>query len=239
MNIALIFAGGTGKRMNSKTVPKQFLELNGKPIIIYTLEKFEYHDEIDAIVVACLESWMPRMWKLVRKYHLNKVRSIVHGGSTGQESIYNGLSEISTHYPDDSVILVHDGVRPMVDTETISRCIACCREKGSAITVTPATETIILDSRDDEVGTILQRSQCQLAKAPQTFFLKDLMKYHEMARKEGLNDFIDSANLARHYGHKLYTVEGKTENIKITTPIDYYIFQAITAAHENSQVFGF
>lgn len=240
MNTALIFAGGTGKRMNTHGVPKQFLELYGKPIIIYTLEKFENHDEIDNIVISCLEAYIPKMWKLCNKFHITKVQAIVPGGSTGQESIYHGLVKIyeSVPEPEKTVVLIHDGVRPLVDGETISKNIACAREKGNAITVTPATETIIVDSKNGEVGSILDRSQCELAKAPQTFHLSEILECHTRALNEGKNNFIDSANLFRYYGKPLYTVEGKTENIKITTPIDFYIFKAIITAKESSNAFG-
>lgn len=238
MNVALIFAGGTGKRMNTNGIPKQFLELNGKPIIIHTLEKFENHDEIDGIVISCLQEFIPKMWKLCNKFHITKVQAVVPGGETGQESIYHGLCKIDELFPVNSVVLVHDGVRPLVDPTTITKAIACVRENGSAITVTPATETIITESKDGEIGNILDRSVCQVAKAPQCFFIADLLEAHEKARKEGKTDFIDSASMMRYYGHKLYAVEGKTENIKITTPIDYFIFKAIADAKESSNAFG-
>ena len=240
MNTALIFAGGTGKRMNTHGVPKQFLELYGKPIIIYTLEKFENLDEIDNIVISCLEAYIPKMWKLCNKFHITKVQAIVPGGSTGQESIYHGLVKIyeSVPEPEDTIVLIHDGVRPLVDPDTITKNIACAREKGNAITVTPATETIIVDSQNGEVGNILDRSQCELAKAPQTFRLPEIMECPTKALNAGKNNFIDSANLFRYYQKPLYTVEGRTENIKITTPIDFYIFKAIITAKESSNAFG-
>ena len=238
MNVALIFAGGTGKRMNTKGVPKQFLELYGKPIIIYTIEKFENNDEIDGIVISCLREYIPKMWKLCNKFHITKVQAIVPGGETGQESIYHGLCKIDELFPGNSVVLVHDGVRPLVDSDTITNAVHCVREHGSAITVTPATETIITESKNGVIGNILDRAACQVAKAPQCFFIQDLLDAHEKARKEGREDFIDSASLMRHYGYKLYAVEGRTENIKITTPIDYYIFKAIVTARENSNAFG-
>ncbi len=238
MNVALIFAGGTGRRMNTHGVPKQFLELNGKPIIIHTIEKFENHDDIDGIVISCLQEYIPKMWRLCNKFHITKVQAIVPGGETGQESIYHGLCKIYELFPGNSVVLVHDGVRPLVDPETISKAVACVRANGSAITVTPATETIITESRDGEIGNILDRAACQVAKAPQCFYVNDLLAAHEKARKEAREDFIDSASLMRHYGYKLYAVEGKTENIKITTPIDYFIFKAISDAKESSNAFG-
>ena len=237
-NVALIFAGGTGKRMNTNGVPKQFLELYGKPIIIYTLEKFENHDDISGIVISCLKQYISKMWKLCNKFHITKVQAIVPGGETGQESIYNGLRKVSDLFPENTVVLVHDGVRPLVDPGTITRAVQCVRENGSAVTVTPATETIITESQGGEIGNILDRGICQLAKAPQCFYMRDLLAAHEKARAEGLADFIDSASLMRHYGHKLYAVEGRPENIKITTPVDYYIFKAIVSAKESSNAFG-
>lgn len=240
MNIALIFAGGTGTRMNTKSRPKQFLELNGKAIIIHTLENFEEHPEIDAICVVCIESWIDHLKEIIAKDFIKKVRWIVPGGASGQESIYNGLKAIynSNDVPRDSVVLIHDGVRPLINAKLISDNIATVREKGSAITVTPAIETIVSTSQEHEITGITDRSQSFLARAPQSFVLSDIVSAHEKARAEGRNDMIDSASLMRHYGFKLFTVDGPVENIKITTPMDFYLFRAIFEARENSQIFG-
>lgn len=238
MNIAIIFAGGTGQRMNTKAVPKQFLKLHGKPILVYTLQQFQQHEKIDGIVLVVLSDWITYCEKLIAEYHLTKVSAIVPGGQTGQESIYNGVLKASELYPSDSVVLVHDGVRPIIDEQTISNNIACVKKNGTAITVAPAIETIVLKGTSNEVDNILERSRCQLAKAPQSFILSSLLDAHIHARKEGLGDFIDSACLMRHYGYKLYTIEGKTENIKITTPSDFYTFRALEDALENSQIMG-
>ncbi len=238
MNIALIFAGGTGQRMNTKTKPKQFLELHGKPILVYTLEQFQKHDEIDAIILVMLESWIDYSRTLIEQYHLTKVTAIVPGGSTGQESIYNGVKTASELFPMESVILIHDGVRPLVDGETISSNIACVKQNGSAITVSPAIETTVIKNEQGMVGDIIERSRCQLAKAPQSFFLHDLWNAHCKAIDDGNLNFIDSACLMRHYGYPLYTIEGSPENIKITTPSDFYTFRALEDARENSQIFG-
>ena len=238
MNIALIFAGGTGQRMNTKTKPKQFLELHGKPILVYTLEQFQKHDEIDAIILVMLESWIDYSRTLIEQYHLTKVTAIVPGGSTGQESIYNGVKTASELYPMESVILIHDGVRPLVDGKTISSNIACVKQNGSAITVSPAIETTVIKNEQGMVGDIIERSRCQLAKAPQSFFLHDLWNAHCKAIDDGNLNFIDSACLMRHYGYPLYTIEGSPENIKITTPSDFYTFRALEDARENSQIFG-
>jgi len=238
MNIALIFAGGTGQRMNSKTRPKQFLELHGKPIIIYTLENFDQHPDIDAIVVVCLKGWIYYLKKLLAKFAITKVTHIVEGGETGQNSIFNGLKVIHDNYPEDSVVLIHDGVRPLIDQQLITDNIECVLKHGSAISVSPAIETITLKSENGKVGEIIERSKCELAKAPQSFFLKDIYAAHLKAQADNYTEAIDSATLMRHYGHELYTVQSSPENIKITTPSDFYTFRAMLDARENSQIFG-
>ena len=144
MNIALIFAGGTGQRMNAGAVPEQFLKLHGKPIIIYTIEQFENHTQIDEIVVVCLEKWIPYLKKLLENFCIRKVNVIVPGGKTGQESIYNGIKVIFEKFPSDSIVLVHDGVRPLIDEATITANIDSVKKYGNAITVTPAIETLSL-----------------------------------------------------------------------------------------------
>lgn len=237
MNYALIFAGGTGQRMNTKTRPKQFLELHGKPIIIYTLEIFQNHPEIDGIVVVCLDSWIPFMEKLLAKYDLDKVACVVPGGATGQQSIRSGLDALSLRCEDDSLVLIHDGVRPLVREDTISKCIACARENGNAITVVPAIETIV-QQKGGEIFNVIERRDCCSAKAPQCFRLADILTAHRLSEQEGLCEFIDSATMMKHFGHKLYTVEGEPENIKITTPSDFYVFRAMVDERENSQIFG-
>lgn len=239
MNIAVIFAGGTGQRMNSKTRPKQFLELHNKPIIIYTIEAFEESPCIDGIVVVCLESWIDYCKSIIHKYELHKVLDVVKGGSTGQESIYNGIKRASELASEGSIVLIHDGVRPLIDQDTIARCVENVKAKGSAITVCPAIETIIQQDENNRVNNVIDRKISFIARAPQCFFLKDILDAHERARSEGRNDFIDSASIMMNYGYQIFTVEGHPENIKITTPSDYYLFRAFLDAKENSQIFGF
>lgn len=239
MNIAVIFAGGTGQRMNTASKPKQFLELHGKPIIIYTLEYFQKHSQIDGIVVVCLESWIDYCENLLKKYQIDKVLKIVPGGNSGQESIFNGLEaahQISVNEQD--IVLIHDGVRPLINEALITNCIASVKKHGNAITVSPAIETILLKTEDGDIGNILKRSECEMAKAPQCFYLNDIYSCHLKAKAAGKDDFIDSASLMQYYGYKLNAVEGPLENIKITTPADFYIFRAIMDARENLQILG-
>lgn len=239
MNIAVIFAGGTGTRMNTKSRPKQFLEMHGKPVLIYTLEHFQNHPQIDHIILVSLAAWLDYAAELVKKFSITKVSAIVPGGSTGQESIYHGIKKAHELYGDKNIVLIHDGVRPLIDKETITNCIDVTAKKGNAITVSPAIETIFLKSKKQgEVGEIFDRSSCFMAKAPQCFTLGDIYEAHQKAIQEDLLNYIDSASLMQHYGLKLYTVEGHAENIKITTPVDFYIFRAIIDAEENLQIIG-
>ncbi len=236
-NIAIIFAGGVGRRMNHTSKPKQFLELYGKPVLVYTLEQFNNHPDIDGIVLVVLEKWIDYCHELIRKFGLLKVKAVIAGGDTAFSSQAKGLFKARELYPEDSVVLIHDGVRPLIDEATISDNISSVKQHGTAITVSPAIETITVKNKDGAVGQILDRSQCELARAPQSFYLKDVLEAHRNAEREG-RQFIDSASMMDHYGHLLYTVEGSPDNIKITTPSDFYIFRALLDARENSQIFG-
>lgn len=237
-NIAIIFAGGTGQRMNSKSKPKQFLELYGKPILVYTLQVFNNHPLIDGIILVILAGWEEYCSKLKEMYHLTKLNAIVTGGVTAQESSYIGLRKAAEIFGLDSVVLIHDGVRPLIDEDTITRDIDSVNNKGNAITVSPAIETITIKGDRGEIGQIIERSKCEMARAPQCFMLNDILCAHNKAMKEGNYNFIDSASLMQANGYRLYSVLGPSENIKITTPSDFYIFRAIIDARENSQILG-
>jgi 2-C-methyl-D-erythritol 4-phosphate cytidylyltransferase len=225
--------------MSNAAKPKQFLQLYGKEIIIHTIECFEKHPDIDGVVVVCIESGIGFLKTLLEKYSIGKVKWIVPGGETGQESIYRGLSAIKDKVDDDAVILIHDGVRPLITPKLITDCISSVIAYGSAITVTKAVETVVsIDADNGKVTGIIDRSKCFNAKAPQCFRLSDIWRGHTLAKADGLTDMIDSASLMMHYGYDLYTVQGDYENIKITTASDFYIFRALYEARENSQVFG-
>lgn len=236
--IAIIFAGGTGSRMHTVSRPKQFLELQGKPVIIYTLELFDTHPDIDGIVVVCVESWISFLEKQLRKFEITKVVEIVPGGETGQDSIYNGLKAVDNKFSEDSCVLIHDGVRPLITQQTITDNIETVKGKGNCITCIPATETFVVKQKDGSLQ-IPTRANSLIARAPQSFVLKDILSAHEQARKEGRHDFIDSCTMMSYYGHKMNTIIGPMENIKITTPTDFFIFRAMVEVHENQQIFGF
>lgn len=238
MNIGVIFAGGVGKRMRSKEKPKQFLEIYSKPIIIYTLEHFERNPDIDAVVIACVEPWIPYMKKLLYKYHIEKVKLVVPGGETGQKSIYNGLLAAKEVAGNENVIvLIHDGVRPLINSELLSKCVAMVKKRGSAITAGIVKETITIINENSCIETVPSRDKSRVAKAPQCFWLEDILSAHHKALEEGVDNFIDSCTLMQHYAHKLYMVDGPYENMKITTPDDYYTMRAILEAKENAQIY--
>ena len=238
MNIAAIFAGGSGVRMHTKSRPKQFLELNGKPIIIYTLELFDNHPQVDTIVVACIDSWIPFLKKMIRKFEITKVVEIVPGGETGQDSIYNALQAAERAADGkDATVMIHDGVRPLITEQTITDNINTVEEFGSCITCVPATETLVVSQADGSLE-IPSRANSLIARAPQSFHLSDIMTAHRRAISEGMHDFIDSCTMMSHYGYTLKTIIGPMENIKITTPTDFFIFRAMVEVHENQQIFG-
>ena len=237
-NVAVIFAGGSGNRMNTVAKPKQFLEFRGKPIIIYTLEIFDYHPDINGIIVSCIEEWIPYLEKLIHKFGLTKVCAIVSGGNMGQDSIFNGLVEAERLFSNDSCVLIHDGVRPLITAKTISDNILSVQRYGSCITCIPAIETFIVNQPNGELK-IPSRKDSLVARAPQSFILSDILAAHRKALNGGRHDFIDSCSMMSEYGHKLHTVIGPMENIKITTPTDFFIFKAMVDVHENQQIFGF
>lgn len=239
MNIAVIFAGGTGQRMGAG-IPKQFLEINGKPIIIHTLELFETHTEIDKIYIAMLEEYIPYMRKLIEKFAIKKVAGIVPGGDSGQDSIYRGLKAAAAENPGDSVVLIHDGVRPYVSYETISRNIAGVKEHGNAITCTACYETILMSTTGKTVDRVPYRKDTYAAQAPQSFVLGEIIEAHDVVRSSetGYDNLVDSCTLIKSIGREAYMVEGNRGNIKVTTPEDVYMYRALIQYKENEQAFG-
>lgn len=238
MNIGVIFAGGIGQRMKTTKRPKQFLEMHGKPIIIYTLEIFERHPQIDGIVVSCVADWIPYLNELLEKFHITKVKKVVPGGETGQMSIYNGLVAAKDVAGEEkSIVLVHDGVRPLINEQVITNNIKSVQENGSAITSAIVKETIMVVKDDNSIDYVPDRAHSRVAKAPQSFWLNDILAVHHQAQQEGIRDFIDSCTMMKHYGHNLFLIDGPYENIKITTPDDFYTMRALLDAQENAQIY--
>lgn len=237
MNIALIFAGGAGTRMNAKDKPKQFLMVHGKPIIVHTIERFQEHGKIDGIIVVCIEEWISYMEDMKFRYRLEKIDKIVPGGETGQLSIFNGLLAAEKIYGlEDNIVLIHDGVRPLITYETITNNIKCVEKYGSCITCAKVKETVVLVNPENSITEVIDRPRSRIARAPQSFYLADVIKTQRSAVNEGNTNMIDTSTLMRHYGVQLHAIDDNSENIKITTPEDFYMFRAIYDARENEQL---
>ena len=239
MNIGIIFAGGVGSRMHSKDLPKQFLRIYDKPIIIHTIEHFEKNSLIDAVVVVCVADWIDYFKNLVAQFHLQKIKKIVPGGESGQLSIYNGLVAAKEIAQDEkSIVLIHDGVRPLINSDLLTKNIECVKKHGNSITSGIVKETIVEIDDEGGIKMVPDRAHSRVAKAPQCFWLHDILSAHNRALEEGRKDFIDSCTLMQHYGFKLHMTDGPYENIKITTPDDFYTMRAILQVKEDAQIYG-
>lgn len=240
MNIAVITAGGIGQRMGAN-IPKQFMEVNGKPIILYTLEIFNNHPEIDAIVIACCKPWMRRLQMMVDKAYLEKVVKIVEGGEEGQQSIYNGLCatkqwcEEQVVKDSDAVVLVHDSVRPLVSHDLITQNIEDVHKYGNSITVIRPTETFIVE--EDGKHKMLQRNDIHIVRAPQCFYLDKILRLHQRAIADGKSEYRDCCSMMCDYGIPFHETEGSTTNIKITYPSDILLFRSLIELREMQIMF--
>lgn len=226
--IAIIFAGGTGVRMGAE-LPKQFIEIEGKPIMIHTLDIFENSSLVDEIYIACKEDYIDVLKELVMHYGIRKVRSIVPGGTSALGSQYNGLAEAAKHNDKDTIVLIHDGVRPCINDKLIKKVVSLTEEKGAVATCTPMFETPVLSRGGEIVEETPPRSDCYTAQAPQAFRLGDLLAAHETVRPENPDylGLVDSCSLLRSIGREVAILKGPRSNIKVTTPEDLYIFKAM------------
>ena len=240
MNIAIIFAGGVGKRMGNNGVPKQFLRVDGVPIIVHTLRVFQNHDDIDKIYISMVESHIPRMQRLIRIHELNKVCAIVPGGETGQDSIYNALKAAEAENPGDSVVLIHDGVRPILTEQVIRNNIEGVKEHGCAITCIPCTETIVVSSDGLKPDCIPYRKELYKAQAPQSFYLRDIITAHDTLRNtpQRYDDLVDSCSIYFKLDKPIHFVKGNFGNLKVTTPNDVYVIEGLLRYRNAVQAFG-
>lgn len=238
-NIAVIFAGGSGVRMGAGK-PKQFIEIDGKPIIVYTLELFENHPEIDDIYVACKEDYIERLHKLLRRFDITKVRSVVPGGNTGLDSIYRGLQAAAADCDCSDVVLIHDGVRPCITSNLISRVIASVKKSGSGIPTTSLVETPVISTDGENIESLPARKDCYTAQAPQGFRLGEIIAAHDKVRANNpdYEGIIDCCTLVHSIGGSTSMVRGNRGNIKVTTPEDLYIFRGMLLYQESQDAFG-
>ncbi len=231
-NIALIIAGGVGERMK-QNIPKQFINVYDKPIIVYTLESFQKHPGIDYIVVVCLEGWHDVLRAYAQQFAITKLESIVSGGINGQDSIRNGLYDIQKRHNEGDIILIHDAIRPMVSSDIISDNIRVCQQYGNAITVVPCTAAMLKTydsvSSEDQVP----RDNLKITQTPQTFYLKDIIRAHREALEKGITNSVASCTMYIELGKKLFLSIGSEKNLKITTAEDIEIFKALLNARRD------
>lgn len=238
-NIAIIFAGGSGVRMGSG-IPKQFLEINGKPILIHTFQLFQHHREIDKIYAAVQEEYISYVEDLADEYRVTKLAAVVAGGETAQDSIYNALKKAESENPSDSIVLIHDGVRPFISYDVISRNIESVKKYGNGITSTPCFETIMVSKDGNVVDSVPYRKETFAGQAPQSFYLNEIIDAHDKIRatETGYENMVDACTIIRTLGMEAHLVEGNRGNIKVTTPEDVYMLRALLQYQENEQAFG-
>lgn len=226
-NIALIIAGGVGARMG-QDIPKQFINVYDRPVIVYTLEAFQNNPNIDGIEVVCLEGWHEILKAYARQFGIAKLENIVSGGKNGQDSIRNGLYDIRERHPeDDTIVLIHDAIRPMVNDDIITENIRVCREYGNAITVVPCTAAMLKTYDSLSTEEQVPRDNLKITQTPQAFFLNDIIEAHKEALSKGITNSVASCTMYIELGKKLYMSKGSEKNLKLTTSEDIEIFKAL------------
>lgn len=226
MVAAVIFAGGVGARMKSADIPKQFIEVDGKPIIIRTLENFSNHPGVDKIIISCLGSWIDVLKEHIKHFGIKKVEAIVPGGNNGFESIHNGLVKAAEGAKPDDLVLICDGVRPMISRHLISNCIRETEQYGSAVPVTPSIDSV-LESKDGiYCNKNYPRSEMYITQAPQGYTFEKILWAHDEAEKRGIGNPTSSSELLIELGETVHIFIGERQNIKVTTPEDLYTLRS-------------
>lgn len=237
MNIAVIIAGGSGSRMG-QDIPKQFINVYDKPILIYTLESFQRHPQIDAIEVVCLDGWHDILWAYAKQFNINKLKWIVSGGKTGQESIRNGVYNLEGKANADDNIIVHDGIRPLVEPSVLSDVISKCNHFGNAVSSMPYNEQIFVINEQDESTTtqFIPRETLRRVSTPQAYKF-DLIdsKYHEaFETKTGIYGSHYTNTMMVELGVTLHFAAGSDKNFKLTTKDDLELFKAYLKADKDT-----
>lgn len=232
MTVALLTASGQGTRMG-QDIPKQFLHVKDKPLIIYTLERFQNNPLIDAIVLVTLPNWFGFIEAYAHQFGITKLKWIVAGGETGQESIYNGLAKIADECPKDTVVMVHDGNRPMIDNNIISDSLAVFKKHGSAVAVIPCTEAIFKSENGVDSDISIPREALMRTQTPHTYTLEKLLWAHAEAKEKGITNTAASCTLMHALGERVYFSRGSEKNFKLTTRDDLEIFNAFLIAEKN------
>ena len=223
---AVIFAGGIGQRMKSIDIPKQFLEIEGKPIIVRTMEHFSNHPMVDHMVVVCVENWRDELKRDIERFGIKKVIATVPGGASGHQSIHNGLVEVDKIAQPDDIVLICDGVRPMLSEQLITQCIEDARKYGSAVPVTPSIDSVLYSEDGENCNKNYTRKKMFITQAPQGYTMEKIMWAHGEAEKRGM-DPVSSGELLIELGETIHIFQGIRENIKVTTPEDLESLRAI------------
>lgn len=228
MNIAIIIAGGSGSRMG-QSIPKQFITIHDKPVLIYTLEGFQRHPLVDAIEVVCIDGWQEVVWAYARQYGIDKLKWIVTGGKSGQESIRNGVFNLEGKCSNDDIIIIHDGIRPLVDEFVLTDVIEMAGEKGNAVTSMPYNEQIFIVNENDPSTTrqYIPRETLRRVATPQAYRFDKLdWAYHEAFEKEiGIYGSSYTNTMMVELGETLHFAAGSDKNIKLTTQDDLELFK--------------
>ncbi len=226
MNIAMLIAGGSGQRMK-QDIPKQFINVNDRPVIVYTLEAFQKHPNIDAIAVVCLAGWEEILRAYANQFNITKLKWVFRGGEDGQTSLRNGILGLAKVANSEDMVLIHDAIRPMVSQEIISDNISCCMQHGSAITVIPCAEAMLLTSDKECSKESVPREHLARTQTPQAFYLDKLVWAHEEAVKRGIRNSIATCTLMIELGEDVFFSTGSEKNLKLTTTDDIEIFKAL------------
>lgn len=230
-NYVILLAGGVGKRMQSE-IPKQFLEVDGKPIIVYTIENFQRNEQIEKIVVVCVKDWIEHLRNLIQEYSLTKVEWITEGGDTGHDSIRNGVFFLKDKIEPDDFIIVHDAVRPILPQKAIDEVIRVAHENGNASS-SIACHPPIVYTEDFKSGIRdVDREHVMLTASPQMFRYDLALKCYEEAEQENKHNFTFTSSLLIHYGERVYFAKGTTSNIKVTQKEDLALFGALLKVPE-------
>lgn len=231
--IALLTAAGVGSRTN-QDIPKQFFHINNKPLIIYTMEAFQQHPNVDEILVVCLDGWHEILKAYAKQFNITKLKYVVSGGSTGQESIYNGLKELEKHCDKDDVVIVHDGNRALVSNEIISGALSTFYQYGSAVVAIPTTEVVFVSEDKIKSTEEISRDKLVRTQTPHIYTLGKLLWAHDEAKKRNLPPTAASCSLMKELGETTYFSKGSEKNLKITTLEDLEIFKAILNSEKES-----
>lgn len=236
MNIALIIAGGTGNRMG-QDIPKQFLSVYDKPVIVYTLEAFQAHNEIDEIAVVCLDGWEHVLRAYAKQFGISKLGKVVNGGKNGQDSIRNGLFELEKDFKSDDIVLIHDAIRPCVSKEIISDCIKVAKEHGAAVSCIPCAEAMLQTENNKFSTKPFARDKLKRTQTPQGFKLGKICNLHREALKKGITNSVASCTLILEASDEpIYFSLGSEKNVKLTTTDDLEIFKALLVAKKSSWI---